>query len=60
MAFINYDTAFDSEETSAFMKAFRRQGIDRGNICEDIYKKSTATIKQHKISEKIPLQKGIR
>ena len=29
-------------------------------ILKDIYKESTATIKLHKVSEKIPIKKGIR
>ena len=32
----------------------------RGNILEDIYKESTATIKLHKVSNKISIQIGVR
>ena len=49
-------------ETSTVMKALRRQGLEEMyvQILEDIYKESTATIKLHKVSNKIPIQKGVR
>ena len=49
-------------ETSALMKALRRQGIEEiyVKILEDIYKESTATIKLHKVSDRIPLLKGVK
>ena len=44
------------------MKAFRRQWVEElyVKILEVIYKKSTATIKLHKVNDKIPMQKGVR
>ena len=44
------------------MKALRRQRIEGiyVKILEEIYKESTATIKLHKSSNKIPIQKGVR
>ena len=58
MAFIDYVKAFDSVKTSAVMKALRRQEIKEiyVKILEYIYKESTATIKLHEVSEKIPIQ----
>ena len=46
-SFKGYEKAFYSVETSAVMKAFRRQRIEEtyGKILEDIYKESTATVK---------------
>ena len=44
------------------MKAFRRPEVEEiyVKILEDIYKESIATIKLHKVSDKIPIQKGVR
>ena len=49
-------------QTSTVMKAFRRQGVEEiyVKILEDIYKESIATIKLHKVSDKTPIQKGVR
>ena len=62
MAFIDYEKAFDSVEASVVTKALRKQGIEEicVKILEDIYKKSTATIRLHKISERISIQKRVR
>ena len=50
MASLDYENASDSVLKSAeiFVK-----------ILKEIYKESTTTIKLHKISKKIPIQKGI-
>ena len=50
IAFIDYEKAFDSVETSAVIKALRKQGVDEHyvRILEDIYNGSTATIVLHK------------
>ena len=62
MAFIDYEKAFDSVETSAVMGALRNQGVEEVYVrtLENIYEGSTATIRLHKLSDKIPLGKGIR
>ena len=46
MAFIDYENFFDSVETSAVMKAFRKQGLEEMyvKILKYIYKKITATL----------------
>ena len=62
IAFIDYEKAFDSVETSAVIQALRNQGVDEHyvRILEDIYNGSTATIVLHKESSKIPIRKGVR
>ena len=44
------------------MKTLRRQWLEEiyVQILKDVYKESTATIKLHKISENIPIQKGVK
>ena len=61
MAFINYEKAFDSVETSVVIKILQLQGVKEiyVKILEDIYYESTAFIKLCKVSDKIPLQKGV-
>ena len=56
MAFINYENSFDYLETSAVMKALRKQLIEEMSVkmLEGIYKESTASIKLQKISNRIP------
>ncbi len=62
MAFIDYEKAFDSVKISKVMQAIKRQGVDKPyiKILEDIYRDSTATIKLHQNSRKIPIKKGVR
>ena len=62
MAFIDYEKAFDSVKTSAILKAMKNQGIEETYVMviEDIYKASTASVRLHKISNKIPIGKGVR
>ena len=55
MAFIDYEKTFDSMETSAITKALRRQRV---KILGEPY--ITATVKLHKISDEIAIQKGFR
>ena len=61
MAFIDNGKAFDSVETSAVMKGLRRHEVEEihAKILQDIYKERIATIKLHKASKKIPIQKGV-
>ena len=62
MDFINYEKVLDSVKTSAFMQGLMRQRVEETHvkIIEDIYEESTATIRLHKISHKVSIQKGIR
>lgn len=62
MIFINYEKALDSTDTSAIMKTLRKYGVEETymKILEDIYRESTATIKLHKVSEKMLIKKGVR
>ena len=61
-AFIDIENAFDSVEASAVMKTLRRHEVEEiyVKILEEIYKESMATIKLHKVSEKIAIQKEIK
>ena len=56
-----YEKAFNSVETSAFMKVFRKHEIDEIYMKElkDFYKESTATIKLHKVSDKMTIKKVV-
>ena len=62
VAFIDYEKAFDSVETSAILKALKYQGIDHKyiEILKDIYTESTVTVKTHKHTGQIKIQKGVR
>lgn len=62
LAFIDYEKAFDSVEKSAVMEAMRNQGIEEAYVrtLDHIYEGSTATIKLHKTSDKVPIEKGVR
>ncbi len=62
MAFIDYERAFDSVKTTAFMQAFRQQGVDELyiKVLEDIYRHSTETTKLHKKNTRIPIRKVVR
>ena len=53
--------AFDSMETSAVIKAIRRQGFEEiyVKILVDIYKESNVTIKLNRVSDKISIQKDV-
>ena len=62
MAFIDYEKAFDSVETSASMKTLRRQEVEEiyENILEDIFKGNTATITLYNFSYIILIQKRVK
>ena len=62
LAFIDYEKAFDSVEKSAVMRAMRNQGVEEAYVrtLDHIYEGSTATIKLHKTSDKVPIEKGVR
>ena len=49
MAFIDYGKAFPSVETSAVLKAFRRQGIEElyVNILKHFYKEKITTTRKY-------------
>ena len=57
-AFIDYEKDFVTVETSIVMEALRKQGIEEiyVKILDGLYKKSTAIIKLHEVSDKIPIQ----
>lgn len=59
IAFIYYEKAFDSHETSAVVQALRSKGANEHcvRILEKIYSGSTVTIVLHKESSKIPKKK---
>ncbi|XP_068232204.1 uncharacterized protein [Palaemon carinicauda] len=56
------EKAFDSVRTSAVMKALQKQGIKESYVrtLEDIYTGSTAILKLHKDSDKIPIVKEVK
>ena len=62
MLFIDYEKAFDTVETSAIISALRKHGVEEPyvKVIEDIYNGSTASIRLHKMSNKISMEKGIR
>lgn len=59
IAFIYYEKAFDSGESSAVIQALRSKGVNEHclRILEKIYNGSTVTIVVHKESSKIPKKK---
>ena len=52
---IDYEQIFDAVDSWAVMKMLRREKVEEiyVKILEDIYAETTATIKLHKISDKI-------
>lgn len=61
-AFVDYEKAFDSIEYTPMFKALENQGVDEGyiNIIRDLYKGATSTLKLHKDSDDIKLERGAR
>ncbi len=62
VAIVDYEKAFDSVETSSVLKALEEQGISIGylKILRDIYSDCYNTVKMHKNSDKIMINKGVR
>ncbi|XP_072028100.1 uncharacterized protein [Amphiura filiformis] len=62
VAFIDYEKAFDSVETSPVLNALKEQGINNAylKIFKDIYSDCYNTVKMHKDSDRIMIKKGVR
>ena len=62
LAFIDYEKAFDSVYTSKILKALKEQGIEEAyiEILQNIYTDSTVTVKMHKNTEDIKIEKGVK
>jgi len=62
LGFIDYEKAFDSVEIPAVLKALKIQGIHPSyiKIIETIYNSGTSTIRLHKDSNKIKIERGVR
>ena len=61
-AFVDYEKAFDSIETTAVLESLKNQGIDESYIITlaDIYRDGSTKTKLHKESNPIPIRKGVR
>lgn len=61
-AFVDYEKAFDSIEYTPMFNALEHQGVDPAyiKIIRDLYYEATSTLKLHKDSDKITLQRGAR
>lgn len=62
LAFVDYEKAFDSIEFTPLFEALHNQGVDPVyiNIIRDLYDGATATLRLHKNSDKIKLERGAR
>jgi hypothetical protein len=62
LAFVDYEKAFDSVETCSVLEALQEQGINNKYIklMRDIYSDSSTTVRLHKESNKIKINKGVR
>ena len=61
-AFVDYEKAFDSLEFTPLFTALANQGVDPAyiTILRDLYNGATSTLKFHKDSNKISLERGAR
>ncbi|KAI8494200.1 hypothetical protein Bbelb_279600 [Branchiostoma belcheri] len=61
-AFVNYEKAFDSFEFEPMFAALEHQGVDSEiiTLLKDLYDGATSTLRLHKESEKIKLERGAR
>ena len=61
-AFVDYEKAFDSIEFTPLFTALANQGVDPAyiTILKDLYNGATSTLKLHKDSNKINLERGAR
>jgi exonuclease III len=62
LGFIDYEKAFDSIEFTPMFNALKNQGIDPEYITllQDLYSGATATLKLHRDSDSIKLERGAR
>ena len=61
-AFVYYEKAFDSIEFNPLFEALHNQRVEAAYITllRDLYNGSTSTLKHHRDSDKISLQRGVR
>ena len=61
-AFVDYEKAFDSIEFNPLFEALENQGVEAAYITllRDLYNGATSTLKLHRESDKINLQRGVR
>ena len=62
LAYVDYEKAFDSIEFTPLFRALENQGVDPAytNIIKDLYNGATSTLKLHRDSDKIKLERGAR
>lgn len=62
VAFVDYEKAFDSVQTSSILTSLQDQGIEDAYIelLKDIYTNSTVTVHLQKETEKIKIKRGVR
>ena len=60
--FVDYEKAFDSIEFNPLFEALENQGVEAAYITllRDLYNGATSTLKLHRESDKINLQRGVR
>ena len=61
-AFVDYEKAFDSIEFNPLFESLGNQGVEAAYITllRDLYNGATSTLKLHRESDKINLQRGVR
>ena len=61
-AFVDYEKAFDSIEFNPLFESLENQGIETAYITllRDLYNGATSTLKLHRDSDRIKLQRGVR
>ena len=61
-AFVDYEKAFDSIEFNPLFESLENQGVEAAYITllRDLYNGATPTLKLHRESDKINLQRGVR
>ena len=61
-AFVDYEKAFDSIEFNPLFESLENQGVEAAYITllRDLYNGATSTLKLHRDSDKIKLQRGVR
>ena len=60
--FVDYDKAFDSIEFNPLFESLENKGVEAAYITllRDLYNGATSTLKLHRDSDKIKLQRGVR